>query len=150
MKLITKLSLGVLLTLTLTGCIGEDYDFSPPEVTLQPADAAQQEKLAEANIEWSYDEQYNKKTDDIFALANKQNKLFLQPGERVQLTLDHGDFKLDGITIYGWQNNERVTLSYNEEDQSFGAPAETGEYVIEVELAADKGQAQYVGIMVVE
>jgi len=145
-----KLSLGILLALSLSGCIGEDYDFSPPAVTLQPDDAAQQEQLAEANIEWLYDEQYNKKTDDIFALANKQNKLFLTTGQRVQLTLDHGDFKLDGIAIYSWHNNERVTLPFDEKDQSFAAPAEAGDYVVEVELAADKGQAQYVGMLAVE
>lgn len=150
MKIFLKLFLGILLTLSLAGCIGEDYDFSPPEVTLQPADAAQQEKLAEANIEWSYDEQYNKKTEDIFALANRQNKLILQSGERVQLTLDHGDFDLDRTAISVWRNDERVTLSYDEKDQSFAAPAEAGEYVIEVELATDRGKAQYVGMLVVE
>ncbi|GKV70196.1 hypothetical protein NCCP2716_26940 [Sporosarcina sp. NCCP-2716] len=138
------------MALVLAGCIGEDYDFSPPAVTLQPADAAQQEQLAEANIEWSYDEKYNKKTDDIFALAVKQNKLLLTPDQRVQLTLDHGDFKLDGITIFVWQNDERVTLPFDEKDQSFAAPAEAGNYVVEVALAADKGQAQYVGMLAVE
>ncbi|MFB6466751.1 hypothetical protein ACE38V_07965 [Cytobacillus sp. Hz8] len=49
-----KLFIGLLFILTLTGCFGEEYDFTPPTVSLvNPDDITQEEKLAEANIDWT-------------------------------------------------------------------------------------------------
>lgn len=65
-KILNVLVLGILFL--LTGCIGEDYDFTPPSVTLFESDIP----LIEANIDWSSDKQYKKETKDILLLAKKQ------------------------------------------------------------------------------
>ncbi len=43
-------------------CIGVEYDFPPPTVSVYyaPNSISPNQELAEANIDWDYDEKYNK------------------------------------------------------------------------------------------
>ncbi|MDW0110059.1 hypothetical protein [Sporosarcina aquimarina] len=150
MKTLLKISLVFLLTLSLTGCLGEDYDFSPPTVSLiNPDDINQEVELEETNIEWYSDEQYNKKTDDIQALAKKQEPMHFNSGQKVEYTLEEGHFDSDGVSVSVWQNNSETKLEI-EEIQSFYLPNEAGEYVIVFDLDTNKGNAQYVGNIVID
>ncbi|MDT0160627.1 MULTISPECIES: hypothetical protein [Bacillus] len=134
----------------LAGCFGEDYDFSPPTVSLfNPDDITQETALEEANVEWDFDEQYNKKTDDVQALAKKQEVMHFNSGQKVQYILEAGHFDSDGVSVSVWKNDSETKLKL-EKGQSFYLPEETGEYVIVFDLDTDKGDAQYVGNIVVE
>lgn len=76
-----SIAIGLLSIFLLPGCIGENYDFSPPTVmvfTLDDFDV--RETLAEANIDWKYDDKYNKETEDIQALAEMQNIIYFEAG----------------------------------------------------------------------
>lgn len=128
----------------LTGCIGEEYDFSPPTVSLTSQEITTQEELIEANVNWD-DEQYNKETDDIQLLAKEQNKIYFKSGQKVDVLFDHGDFDPKGISVSVWQNENKVDLKYQQKEQSFYLPEEKGEYMIVFDLNTDRGNAQYVG-----
>ncbi|MGE7880043.1 hypothetical protein [Peribacillus muralis] len=70
-----KLFIGLLLAFSLTGCFGEDYDFTPPSVTLFNGTNSEIDiKLKEANIDWKSDKEYKKETKDILSLARKQKQ----------------------------------------------------------------------------
>ena len=52
--------IGLISIILLAGCIGENYDFSPPTVMVFTPDGDNfQETLTEANIAWKYDDKYN-------------------------------------------------------------------------------------------
>lgn len=141
----------MLVVFSLTGCFGENYDFSPPTVSVfTPNGINEQEKLAEANIDWNYDEKYNKETKDILSLAKKQNKMSFNSGQQVELSLENGDFNPNGISVSVWQKENKIDLEYQKNDQSFYLPKEKGEYMIVVDLNADSGNAQYVGSIVIQ
>lgn len=73
---LVKIIIGMLSIFLLTGCFGESYDFSPPTVSLSSSNAIiSKEKLAEANIKWYQDNVFNKKTDNLFSLARKQEPI---------------------------------------------------------------------------
>lgn len=144
MKIIlTALVLGMLFL--LTGCIGEDYDFTPPSVTLFESDTP----LKEANIDWNSDKQYKKETKDILLLAKKQKQISVSPNQQDLITFDNEDFKVDQLTIYLWKQDEKKKLELDK-NRRFHFPKEKGEYLIEVDLLTDKGTAEYVGNVVVE
>lgn len=146
-----KLLIGLLCILSITGCIGEEYDFSPPTVSLvNPDDITKVEKLAEANIDWTYDEKYNKETKDILSLANKQDTIYFNSGQNVQVTLENGDFDAKKIKISLWQNENKIDLTMNNDGQYFNLPREKGGYMIVVDLPTDKGNAQYVGNIIIQ
>ena len=74
MKLCFKLFIGVFFVLTLTGCIGENYDFTPPKVSIMNAyDISDEEELEAANINWNTDKKYTKETKDILSFARNKN-----------------------------------------------------------------------------
>ncbi|GHI01644.1 hypothetical protein [Neobacillus kokaensis] len=151
MKLVSKLLLGLFFVFSLTGCFGEEYDFSPPTVSLtNPDDITQEEKLAEANIDWTYDEKYNKETKDILSLAKKQNKMYFTSGQRVQFGLEDGHFDAKDVKISLWQGENKMDLEIDNAGQYFNLPKEKGEYMIVVDVPTDKGNAQYVGIVVIQ
>jgi hypothetical protein len=143
--------LRLFFVVSLTGCFGESYDFSPPTVSLtNPDDITQEEILAEANIDWTYDEKYNKKAKDILSLAKKQNKMFFNSGQKVQLILEDGDFNPNGISVSVWQSENKINLEYDNASQDFNLPKEKGEYMIVVDIDANSGNAQYVGNIVIQ
>lgn len=136
----------------LTGCIGETYDFSPPTIYLFTSDGINfQEPLVEANIDWTYDEKYNKETTDIVSLAKKQDVISFNTGELVDIDLEDGDFNPDKISVSLWQNENKTDLEYQRNAQSFYLPNEKGEYVIVIDIKVDNGgSAQYVGNLVIK
>ena len=146
-----KLIAGLFCVFLLTGCIGEEYDFSPPTVSVfTPNGINSKEDLAEANIDWNYDEKYNKETKDIQSFAKKQDVIYFNAGELVAITLEDGDFNPDGISVSVWQEDKKIDLEYQKSSQDFYLPEEKGEYVIVIDIDADSGNAQYVGNVVIQ
>ena len=140
-----KFIICIFTVFSLTGCFGEEYDFSPPTVSLTNLeDIGQTVELAEANINWTYDETYNKKTADIEALAKKQFKINFHPEQEVSLGLDDGQFDRDRVRITLWKNEKRTGLELRN-DETFTVPKEKGDYMIEVVVTTTTGTAQYVG-----
>lgn len=151
MKKLLRLFLILSSIFALTGCFGENYDFSPPTVSLSnPDDITQEEILAEANINWTYDKKYNKETKDILSLAKKQNKMYFNSGQKVQFSLEDGSFDAKKVKISLWQNENKIDLEIDNAGQYFNLPKEKGEYMIVVDLPMDKGNAQYVGNIVIQ
>lgn len=147
---ILKWAIGLCLALLLTGCFGENYDFSPPTVSLvDPNNISEESELAKANVKWDYDKKYNKKTDDINSLAQKQEPIKLKSGQQVDFLIEEGHFDPDGISIVLSKNQQKIDLEVKNE-QTFSVPKEKGEYLIEVNLNSDKGKAQYVGEIIIQ
>ena len=146
-----KLIAGLFCIFLLTGCFGEEYDFSPPTVSVfTPNGINGQEDLAEANIDWNYDSKYNKKTKDIQSLAEKQNKIYFNSGELVVINLEDGDFDPDRISVSVWKEDKKIDLEYQRNSQDFYLPEEKGEYVLVIDIVALRGNAQYVGNVVIQ
>ncbi|MEK3990634.1 MULTISPECIES: hypothetical protein [Robertmurraya] len=142
---------GLFFVVSLTGCIGEEYDFSPPTASLtNPEDITQEEKLAEANINWTFDEKYNKETKDILSLAKKQNKMHFNSGQKVQFSLQDGYFDEKNVKISLWQNENKIDLEMDNAGPYFNLPKDKGEFMIVLDLPTDKGTAQYVGNIVIQ
>lgn len=141
--------LGIVLTLLfiLTGCFGETYDFTPPEISLS---SSNQNKLVEANIKWRGEgnEPIINEVNDIVTLAKEQQPMHFNAGERVDILSDHADFKTKGLYVTLWQDENKIDLEVS--DTSFHLPKEIGEYVIEVNLETDRGNAQYVGNLIID
>lgn len=145
MKLFSKLLTGLLGIVLLTGCIGEEYDFTPPSVTLVHSEM----DLVEANIDWKSEEGYTKETANILQLAKEQPQVSVEAGKEDYLEFDHQDFAIKELSISVWQCEEETQLELKD-GQSFNFPNETGEFVVEVNLVTDRGTAQYVGNIVLE
>lgn len=138
------------MVILLSGCIGENYDFSPPTVTLSNPDNIMQDvTLAEANIDWYYDEKYNKETENIQALANEQAPIILNAGQKVDYQIEDGDFDPDRISVSVLEDDSELELEL-EEVESFRLPNKTGEYIVIFEIKSDNGNAQYVGKIVIK
>lgn len=151
MSRLIKFMIGILLIPVLAGCIGEEYDFSPPTVSLiNPDDITQEEKLAEANIDWTYDNKYNKETKDIYSLAKRQSKMVFTAGQNIHFSIEDGHFDIKKVQIALWQNEDKIEVAIDHTGQSFTLPNEKGEYIIVVDLPTDKGDAQYVGNIVIQ
>lgn len=144
-----KLIIGIFFIFLLTGCLAEDYDFSPPTVyVLTPDGSDSREILAEANIDWN-DKKYNKETKDIQALAVKQNPINFNLGELVTLNLEDGVFD-GGISVSLVANEVQRDVEFNEKDHNFYLPKEQGKYILIVDVETSRGNAQYVGNLVVQ
>lgn len=132
--------------LFLSGCIGENYDFSPPTASLvNPENISQEVILAEANIDWYYDEKYNKETTDILSLAKEQPIMELSSGQEVQYNFEGGIFDAKKVKIFLWQNETKIDLEVDIYGQLFKLPKEKGDYIIVLELPGYHGNAEYVG-----
>lgn len=134
----------------LTGCFGESYDFSPPTVTLTDADNLGNEAvLAEGNIDWHSDRTYDQTVLDTTALADEQRPLYVKAGQVIDYALEDGFFDRDGVTITVIEHDivEELALTGVE---AFLAPERVGEYILVFDLATTKGDAQYVGKLVVQ
>lgn len=139
------------MVVSLTGCIGEEYGFSPPTASItNPDDITQEEKLAEANINWTYNEKYNKQTKDILSLAKEQNIMQFNSGQKVQFSLEDGYFDENNVKFSLWQNEKKIDLEIDNAGAYFNLPKEKGEYIIVLDLPTDKGTAQYVGNIIIQ
>jgi len=147
MKGFLKLFMGLFLAFTLTGCIGEEYDFSPPTVTISAVVESMNEQsieLEEVNIDWDSDENYKKETEDILSFAREQKSVPFKSGQKVDYDFDSQDFAIEELNVSVWKDNKEIKLEIND-DRSFHLPKEEGEYVIVFDLRSDKGIAQFVG-----
>ncbi|WP_456363469.1 hypothetical protein [Priestia aryabhattai] len=148
MKAFYKIMMGLCLTLSLTGCFGENYDFSPPTVTISPTvnDIVNLE-LKEANLDWNGNDNkpYKKETKNILKLGEKQQSLAVGAGTEGNIQFDSEDFSVGGLTISVLNNDEKKKLKLNQDDRTFKFPKQKGRYVIVVDLYTDQGKAQYVG-----
>lgn len=149
MKYFNKLGIGLILLYLLTGCIGETYDFTPPTINLSSNSNIVSDELVEANIDWRGEgnEPINNEINDIIALAKEQQSMHFIVGEQVDILSDHADFKTKGLNVTLWQNDNKIDLEVD--GISFYLPEEKGEYVIEVNLQTDRGNAQYVGNLLI-
>ena len=73
----------MIVVFILTGCIGENYDFSPPAINLSSDSNIKSEELAEANIDWRGvgNNPIEKEIKDIIALAKKQQPMYFNTVE---------------------------------------------------------------------
>ncbi|KGR77971.1 hypothetical protein [Ureibacillus sinduriensis] len=150
MKAFLKFSYGFIIVLVLTGCIGENYDFSPPTVTLSSKSNMKSVELVEANINWRGEgnNPIDKETKNILTLAHQQQPIYFFAGEKVDMLFEHADFKTEQFSVSLWQNDKKLDLEVT--DLSFYLPKEKGDYAIEAILQTDRGDAQYVGNVVIK
>ncbi|MCM3596027.1 hypothetical protein M4D55_09555 [Metabacillus idriensis] len=136
----------IFLMYLLTGCIAEEYDFTPPAVTLSTSDSIQSEELKEANVHWTGENSklLERKTEDFLSFAREQKQLSFTAGQRIDLLFDSEDFVVEELAVSVWKNDEKIDLELDEQ-RSFYFPKEKGKYAIVVELETDRGSAQYVG-----
>lgn len=138
----------ILFVFLLSGCMAEDYDFTPPTVSLGDQYLREQGELETANIDWNSDKEYSKETEDIISLAKEQKPLYFSSGEQLQILFETQDFAIKELSAYVWQNGKKTKLQVN--DQKFSLPREKGEYVVVVNLISDNGSVQYVGNITIE
>ena len=152
MKYFTKLFAGLFSIVLLTGCnfIGENYDYTPPAVSLTYSDI----ELEEANINWDTkgdtSEDGTVKTDDIFELAKEQEQVAVKAGENDSLQFDSQDFLLENVTVLLWKDGQSTSIEIDEKSLDFNYPSEAGSYVIDVTIDTESGTAQYVGNILVD
>jgi hypothetical protein len=131
----------------LTACIGEDYDFTPPTMTvwyhyLNDYDSYE---LKEASVNWEGpNEEYKKTVVDFQSLGIEQNQIEVNAGSEGNIELGHSDFQLEEFQVSLWQNNEEIELPVNKSN-GFQFPDSKGNYILEVNLSSDMGDVQYVG-----
>ena len=146
-----KAFLCLFLTFFMTGCIGEDYDFTPPTVTLMNTDSVDSVELTETNIDWRGEngKPLEKETKEVVDFAREQKELTFPSGQQVDLLFDSEDFAVEELRAFLWLGNEKLQLDMGE-NRSFTFPKGKGSYVLEVDLQTDRGNAQYVGNIVIE
>ncbi|WP_411334398.1 hypothetical protein ACK1LH_02620 [Metabacillus indicus] len=151
MKKRLKVITTIFLVALSAGCIAEDYDFTPPSVTLSSSDSSQSEKLTEANIKWTGENSKleEKRIDDVLSYANEQEQLTFQSGQKIDLLFDSEDFMVEDLEAALWKDGTEQELPLDKQ-RSFTFPEEKGEYILVVELDADSGLAQYVGNIEIE
>lgn len=141
------LFVGLLSILLLAGCnfIGEDYDYTPPTVSLTYSGL----ELKEANINWDTkgdtSEDGTLKIDDIFELAKEQEQIAVKAGENDSIQFDSQDFLLESVTVLLWKDGQSTSVEIEEKSLDFNYPSEVGSYIIDVTIDTDSGTAQYVG-----
>lgn len=149
MKAALKLCIGILCAFVLTACFGENYDFSPPTVLLMNPSSLEDEELTETNIDWDSDEHYKKTTNDYVMFASSLDPLQYEAEQQLTIGFDSQDFAIHELLVFVWKNDEKTEVEL-QEDRSFHLPAEPGEYILEVELESNSGEAQYVGNILVK
>ncbi|VDH00250.1 Uncharacterised protein [Lysinibacillus sphaericus] len=149
MKWIPKAFVSSIFVFLLTGCIGENYDYSPPVVSISSNPDIISGELKASNISWhAPDKEYIKKTEDIYALAREQKPMHYYSGQQMDLLFENQDFDIKELSIYVSQSNQKTNLPF--EDRMFELPKVEGEYVIVVKLLSDRGNAEYVGNIVIK
>jgi hypothetical protein len=154
MKLFFKLSIGLLIAFTLTGCFAEDYDVGVPTAHLDLDLLSVQ--LTEANISWNTaSEDVQKTIKDIEEFASSLDEIKVFSGQKVFLDFKEnedngGDIWTDPkITVALLKDDKRTELELDD-SREFQFPTNKGNYVLEVQFISSAGSAQYVGNVVVE
>lgn len=138
MKQMSKVIMGLFVTIFLSGCIAESYDYDPPSLSFNNCISVPCE-LEKANIDWGKEKN---KTADIVSLAKKQKQIQIS-NDPISMAFSHGDFKILELTVSIWQDDKKINLEIAN-DRTFQFPG-IGEYVVEVNLRTSSGTAQYVG-----
>ncbi|CAN7549611.1 hypothetical protein [Rossellomorea sp. LjRoot5] len=151
MKHFLRALICLFLIFSLTGCIAEDYDFTPPTVTLMETDSVDSVELTETNIEWRGEngKPLEKETKEVVDFAREQKELTFPSGQQVDVLFDSEDFAVEELRAFLWIGNEKLQLKMDE-NRSFTFPKGKGSYVLEVDLQTDRGSAQYVGNIVIQ
>ncbi|OAH57110.1 MULTISPECIES: hypothetical protein [Bacillaceae] len=149
-----KLFIGLLFILTLTGCIGEDYDVGVPTAHLYIETVDIQ--LTEANISWDTEsEDVHETIKDVQEFGLSQDEIKVSANQEV--TLDFKENEKNGGDI--WTDPEITAVLLNDEDQieikmndlrEFRFPSDKGNYVLKVEFKSLAGSAQYVGNILIQ
>ena len=140
-----KCLIGLCSVIILSGCIAEEYDYSPPSVTLGSTGI----QMVESNIDWTRVDEYLKETEDIMALAKQQPLYLVQASKEDYIQFDSQDFAIKELTVSVWQGENQIPLEMKDE-RTFNFPSQAGEYVVEVNLVSDNGSAQYVANILIE
>ncbi|MCT1902949.1 hypothetical protein [Oceanobacillus sojae] len=148
MKWIIKVSASLFFIFLLAGCIGEDYDYSPPAASLLSYPDLMEEELEAANIDWNSDEEYTKTTDNIYSFAEEQKPMQFYSEQQIDVLFEHQDFEIKELSVYVSQNGKETELPVDE--QTFHLPEDEGEYVIIADLLTNQGSVEYVGNLIVE
>ena len=149
MRKLISLFVGLFCALSLTACFGETYDFTPPTVSLSNENRLDDLQLEEANVNWRSDKEYKKETKDILNFGTEQKQFIVGSNEKDSLVFDNQDFAVEDLNVSVWKGDKKTQLELKD-DRSFTFPAEKGQYVIEVNLLADSGSAQYVGNILIK
>lgn len=142
---ILKYLIGLCSVIILSGCIAEEYDYSPPTITLGSTGII----MVESNINWTRVDEYLKETEDIVAFAKQQPLYRVQASLEDYIQFDSQDFAIEQLTVSVWQGENRIPLDMKNE-RTFNYPSEVGEYVVEVNLVSDNGSAQYVANILID
>ena len=140
-----KILIGLCCMILVAGCIAEEYDYSPPSITLGSTGI----QMVESNIDWTRVDEYLKETEDIMALAKQQPLYRVQASTEDYIQFDHQDFAIQQLTVSVWQGDKQIPLDMKTET-TFNFPSQVGEYVVEVNLVSDNGSAQYVANILIE
>lgn len=145
MKRYLSLIVVVLSAFSISGCIGENYYFTPPTVSFS-GDSGVYE-LKEANVSWQGEngKPITKETKNIQKSAMKQKKMNATSQQPVKILLDNTDEELKELTVTVWKGNEKIQVLELTIQREFKLPKEQGEYVIELNLRTASGKAQYIG-----
>lgn len=156
MKGILKLLVGLCLTITLTGCIAEDYDVGVPTAHLFLDEGPTSEQLTEANIRWkTSSEDVTQTIDDIQEFGLLQEEIKVSANEKAFLDFKEneengGDIWTDPrITASLLKDGQRIELQMSD-NREFRFPTNMGSYVLVVEFRSSAGNAQYVGNILIQ
>ncbi|MGE7981469.1 hypothetical protein [Solibacillus sp. NPDC093137] len=64
--------------------------------------------------------------------------------------MENGTFDPNKIKVSVLQNENKIELEYFIVNQTFNLPTEKGKYILVVDIETDKGNAQFVGNIVVQ
>ncbi|MER1957247.1 MAG: hypothetical protein ABS942_07700 [Solibacillus sp.] len=140
-----KCLMGLCSVIILSGCIAEEYDYSPPSIILGSTGI----QMVESNIDWTRVDEYLKQTEDILTLAKQQPQFRVQASKEDYIQFDSQDFAIKELTVSVWQGENQLPLEMKNE-RTFNFPSQVGEYVVEVNLVSDNGSAQYVANILIE
>lgn len=156
MKGFFRLFIGMFLVFILTGCIGEDYDVGVPTAHLYSEDLSTTVQLTEGNISWSSSSgDVHQKIDDIQVFGLSQEEMKVSANEKVSLDFQEnvrngGDIWTDQkLTVALLKDEQRIKLEL-EDNREFRIPNNKGSYVLEVVFTSTRGNAQYVGNILIQ
>ncbi len=154
MRVFLKLCIGILIFFLVTGCFAEDYDVGVPTAHLNFDHYTVQ--LAEANISWkTASEDAQQSIENIAEYASSLDEIIVFSGQKGFLSIEEneengGDIWTDAtITAALLKDDKRIQLEMSDSGE-FRFPADTGNYILEVEFTNSAGKAQYVGNIVIE
>lgn len=158
MRHLLGLFVGICLVLSLSACLGEDYDVGVPTAYLQVKIGLQEQQtqLKEANISWNSSSGNVQQTiDNIQEFGLSQDEIKVSPNQEASLEFKEnedngGDIWTDPkITATLWKDDKQIGIELNDQ-REFNFPTNEGNYVLEVKFINQEKSAQYLGNIVIE